>query len=349
MKKAHGLIILCLTLVMPLSARCDQNYLSWAITDNNNQASIHLQQALHSFHKKTDVVVAVIDTGIDPTHPYIAGNLWLPGKQKIGPTNFGRDFSKGSKKLQTPYDKHGHGTHIAGIIKGIFKDVKILALKYYTPMASGEENLASTIEALKYAIRANVDIINYSGGGPEASIEEKKLLEVAKRKGILVVAASGNEESNIDIPQNAYYPASYGLDNILTVTAHDQNQRLLPTSNYGKRLVDISGPGERIKSSLPNDRAGFLTGTSQATAFATGIAALIKASHPEFKALEIKQIIIQSAHKTNSLAQASSSGGSLDAVASMKEANNYKSSATRQVAQAKVVPGQLTFRPLKKK
>jgi len=139
------------------------------------------------------------------------------------------------------------------------------------------------VEALKYAVDHNVDVINYSGGGPEPAAEELRVLKEAERKGILVVAAAGNEESNIDDKKKAYFPASYGLKNIITVTAHDEDLRILPSSNYGRSSVDIFAPGYRIKSSLQNGRTGYLTGTSQATAFVTGVAALIKSEYPQFQ------------------------------------------------------------------
>ena len=134
-------------------------------------------------------------------------------------------------------------------------------------MFPDRKNLNSTIEALDYAVRKNVDIINYSGGGPESSERELRILKDAMRRGILIVAAAGNEKSNIDYKENAYYPASYGLPNIITVTAHDKNAKLIPSANYGKQTVDISAPGNRIKSIFPDNQIGFLSGTSQATAF----------------------------------------------------------------------------------
>jgi subtilisin family serine protease len=236
---------------------------------------------------------------------------------------FGRDFSKSSNNPYAPIDKHGHGTHVAGIIRSVFPKVKILPLKYYNPNASGQDNLDSTIKALKYAVDMNVDIINYSGGGPEASTAERRVLREAEKKGILVVAAAGNERSNIDDVSNAYYPASYGLSNILTVTAHDQNLKILRSSNWGRRSVDVSAPGYRIKSSIPNGRAGYMTGTSQATAFATGLAALIMANHPKYNFKQIKKIIKQAATKEVSLAGKCSTSGKIDANRTLALASQY--------------------------
>jgi len=296
-------------------------YVSWGINPEN-PASINLLSAWTKFKKKKDIVVAVVDTGIDPIHPFLDKNIYV-NNGKIDANNFGVDFSKDRKLKSTPLDQHGHGTHVSGIIKSIYPDVKILALKYYNPNASGLDNLNSTVEALKYAVDSNVDVINYSGGGPEAASDELRVLKEAERKGILVVAAAGNEESNIDDKKKAYFPASYGLKNIITVTAHDEDLKILSSSNYGKASVDIFAPGYRIKSSLQNGRVGYLTGTSQATAFVTGVAALIKAQFPALSTEKVKEIIKASAKKETTMDNKCVTGGRLDAAAALSLASQY--------------------------
>lgn len=319
----------------------NSQFASWGVEPENTKSSINLIPAWETFKKKKEIIVAVIDTGIDPTHPYLRDNLIV----KEGVTsdkNYGIDFSKNRVSRLQPIDAHGHGTHVSGIIKSVYPNVKLLPLKYYNPQASGQDNLNSTIAALKYAVDQNVDIINYSGGGPEPAIEELKILKEAEKKGILIVAAAGNEESNIDVRSNAYYPASYGLKNIITVTAHDKNLQMLNSSNWGKESVDISAPGYRIRSALPNGRAGYLTGTSQATAFVSGSAALIMSQYPDLSTAEIKAIIKRSAKKEVTLRAKCSSGGRLDAgkaqhfAAKYLEAKKSRSlAAKREVAQAK--------------
>lgn len=304
------------------------SFSSWGIHPYNS-ASINLLNAWKTFKKKKDVVVAVVDTGIDPQHPFLRENLFVKNGS-VSDSNFGMDFSKNKANTTAPTDNHGHGTHVSGIIKSIFPEVKILALKYYNPQASGLDNLNSTIEALRYAVDNNVDIINYSGGGPEASSEELKILKEAERKGILVIAAAGNEESNIDDAKKAYFPASYGLTNIVSVTAHDEDLKILSSSNYGAKSVDIFAPGYRIKSTLQNGRAGYLTGTSQATAFVTGVAALIKSQNPELSTDKIKEIIRQSARKEPSMVGKCITGGRLDAYAALTLAS--QSGSSRQLA-----------------
>jgi subtilisin family serine protease len=176
-----------------------------------------------------------------------------------------------------PSDDHGHGTHVAGIIgavtnldsgvSGVAPRVLIMAVKYYSESNPGSVNLKNTIDALNYAIDRGARIINYSGGGPEYSEAEYLAIKRAESRGILVVAAAGNEHQNTDLRERLYYPQAYGLSNIISVAATDINNNLLPSSNWGKSKIDVAAPGENIYSTLPGNRYGYMTGTSQATAF----------------------------------------------------------------------------------
>lgn len=243
------------------------------------------------------VTVAIIDTGADATHSAFKGKLWInPGE--TGKDAQGRDkatngidddgngfvddvngwsFADDSKNF---IDNHGHGTHIAGIIRGIAPDAKLMIIKYFDPKAKGSDNLANLIRALNYAVRMGADIINYSGGGFSASKDEKRAILEASKKGILVVAAAGNEASNSDL--HPFYPADYKLPNILSVTAHDPRFRVLSSSNYGVQSVDIAAPGLKVVSAMPRGQWGEMSGTSQATAAATGAAAQLLSQRPDW-------------------------------------------------------------------
>ncbi len=262
-----------------------------------------------------DIIVAIIDTGADTKHPDLKGNLWInkgeTGIDKRGHNKssngidddgdgfiddvYGWNFVDGTNDVS---DNYGHGTHIAGIIgannasgkgiNGIAPQVSLMILKYFDPKAYAS-TLTNTVKAIDFAVAHGANIINYSAGGIDPSPMEKAALERAKNKGILVVAAAGNERSNSDI--HSYYPADYGLSNIISVTAIDKTKHVLPSSNYGVKTVDLAAPGNEIFSTEPGGKYGFLTGTSQATAFVTGVAVLVMANNRDLKASDvIKQL-----------------------------------------------------------
>lgn len=245
-----------------------------------------------------EIVIAVIDTGVDTLHPVLQENLWRnPGETGVDAEGkdksrngidddgngyvddvHGWNFAGDNKDLT---DLHGHGTHVAGIIQSISPKSSIMTLKYYDPKADGATNLANTVKAIEYALKMNAKIINYSGGGTSKYPEEEAVIRKAQDQGVLFVAAAGNEKSDSDI--FGFYPADYELSNIISVTAIDANRRILPSSNFGVNSVDIAAPGHNIVSTLPGGKFGTMTGTSQATAFVTGTAALLMAENPEFK------------------------------------------------------------------
>ncbi len=286
------------------------------------------QRAWRITRGSRDIVVCIIDTGADMTHPDLVKNFWVnkgeSGKDKHGHDKakngidddgngfiddvHGWNFAGNNNRLD---DVHGHGSHIAGIIgaeggngigiSGVSPKVSMMILKYYDPLGNDLNNLVNTVKAIDYAVKMNCNIINYSGGGVAPSVEERAAIDRANKKGILFVAAAGNERSNSDLRK--YYPADYGLPNILSVTAIDRFQNVLPSSNYGEQTVDIAAPGNDIISTLPNGQYGYMTGTSQATAFATGVAALIMANNTQLrKADVIRKYITQTGDSDEHLA-----------------------------------------------
>jgi subtilisin family serine protease len=269
---------------------------SWGLAHSGVQEAWKLSQG------SKEIIVAVIDTGIDLKHEDLGENLWRnpnPNNPHFPGAVHGWNFVDNNPDLT---DTHGHGSHIAGIIgatknnskgiAGLAPKVSLMILKYYDPKAPGINNLKNTIKAIRFAIDHGAHIINYSGGGLDYSAEEKTLIEEAERKGILFVAAAGNERSNSDLQK--YYPADYRLSNIISVTAVDPKNQILASSNWGIGGVDIAAPGENILSTLPGNRYGYMTGTSQATAFVTGAAVLIKAKYPHFTPQQIKHYLTAS-------------------------------------------------------
>lgn len=282
------------------------------------------------------IVVAIIDTGCDVNHEDLKANIWNnPGE--TGLDKNGKDkSSNGIDDDENGFiddvhgwnfvanngdltDHHGHGTHIAGIIGaeggnnrgiiGIAPKVSLMCLKYYEPKTP-TDNLKNTIAAIKYVRKMNelwekrrqnmrIHIVNYSGGGLEFSADEKEAIQGVQKQGVLFVAAAGNEKSNSD--RLKYYPADYGLSNIISVTAIDPNTEVLPSSNYGTDTVDVAAPGQAILSTLPGNNYGLMTGTSQATAFVSGAAAVVMAHKGTFLADDVKKYLISTGDSQISL------------------------------------------------
>lgn len=208
------------------------------------------------------LAIAVIDTGIDPS---------VPHQCKFGSRDFTVD-QKDKKARKNATDVHGHGSHVSGLIVQQAGDSGycIVALKYYSEANPGSVNLRNMKLAIQYAINIKVDYINISGGGPEADPGERSLIKKALDKGIKVVVAAGNDHDDLD-KACVYFPACY--DPRLVVVGNlevfnDKTDRC-PSSNYGKH-VNRWEVGTDLKSTLVGGKTGSMTGTSQATAVATG-------------------------------------------------------------------------------
>lgn len=281
------------------------------------------------------IVVAVIDTGCDIQHPNLARNIWRnPGESGLDEYGMSRatngidddqngfiddyvgwNFTDSSPDVM---DEHGHGTHVAGIIgafkgdglplSGVAPHVSLMILKYYSPNTG--DNLSNSIQAIRYAVKMGANIINYSGGGLMKSAEEEEALRFAAQNGVLVVAAAGNEGLNSDF--FPFYPANYDLPNILSVGAVDRYGQLISHSNHGIHSVDIVAPGKNIYSTLPQGQYGYLSGTSQATAFASGAAALLLAQDPTLEPQEVIRQLTGHGRSVASLKMKTRSGAILN-------------------------------------
>ncbi len=261
---------------------------SWAFEQIETQRAQELTRSHYLPNNK--VVVAVVDTGIDIKHPALKDQLWTnPGEIPDNGIDddhngfiddvHGWNFVKNNDDLT---DTQGHGTHIAGLIaarspqfSGVAPDAKLMILKYYDPALTSVQNLKNEIAAFQYAIKMKSNIINFSGGGPGGNSEEERILRLAERNQILVVAAAGND--GVDTDRFPYYPANYPLNNIISVTATDSMRQMTSFSNYGLHTTHIAAPGENIRSTAVGGGYIELSGTSQATAIVSGLAALLVA------------------------------------------------------------------------
>lgn len=242
----------------------------------------------------TDVVVAVIDSGIDLMHDDLAANLWVNEREKPGngiddDENGVVDDVHGYDAIANsgnPMDDLGHGTHVAGIIgavgdngrgvSGVNWSTRIMALRFLGETGGGQTSDA--IACIDYIMKmnergANVRVVNCSWGSTERSEALEESINRAIRSGVLFVCAAGND--GIDSDETPHFPSAYTNMGILSVAAMSPNESLAPFSNFGERSVDIAAPGVDILSTLPNGEYGYASGTSMATPFVTGLAALV--------------------------------------------------------------------------
>lgn len=271
------------------------------------------------------IVVGVVDTGVDYTHPDLADNIWInsgedgldeEGKDKrtngIDDDNNGFiDDWRGWDFLSStddsgydndPFPGHSHGTHVSGTIAAVINNsigiagmcdsIKIIPIKI------GEDNslatsLRNSYEGLLYAAKMGADIINCSWGGTSSSITEQEVIDLATELGSCIIAAAGNNNSEV-----GYYPASY--KNVLSVAASDANDRKAYFSNYFG-TVDVIAPGIDIISTIAGGGYAKWRGTSMATPIVAGIAAMVKMKYPDYTPIQIQEHIKATTDNIDSL------------------------------------------------
>lgn len=230
------------------------------------------------------IKVAVIDTGVDYNHRDLKGAV-IKGANTVAGN---RD----------PFDGHGHGTHVAGIIGahedgsgivGVAAGAQIYAVKSLDDGGEGPED--GIAQGVMDAVNAGCKVINMSLGGPLDVQALRDAVAEANRRGVLVVVAAGNEESEDD----NHFPAAY--PEVLAVGATMPNDERAFFSNYGS-FVDIAAPGVLIMSTLPDNEYDFLDGTSMAAPHVAGAAALLMSRHPELSVEQVKSVLKSTALPT---------------------------------------------------
>lgn len=301
------------------------------------------EQAWEITKGDASVVVAVIDTGVIYDHPDLIGNYWTnPGESGLdadgndkssngidddnnGYVDDFRGWDFGDKD-NDPTDSHGHGTHCAGSIgasanndegiAGMNWEVSLVGLKFIGRNGQGTE--ADAIEAVEYATMMGFDITSNSWGGNEQGTNEEDLLykaiKAAGKAGVLFVAASGNDGRNTD--KQRTLPASYDLDNIISVGASDARDNMTGFSNYGVETVDLMAPGAGVFSTTKRgffgNIYGAMSGTSMAAPIVAGAAALVKAAYPKAGPLEIKERLLKGVDPISSVTDKLKTGGRLN-------------------------------------
>ena len=285
------------------------------------------------------VVVAVLDSGLDLSHPDLIANTWKNPRELA--TNgiddekngfiddvYGWNFVTNTNNVQ---DTYGHGTHVSGIIgavgnngvgiTGLGWTVSLMPLKILGDNGIGTVSAAlaamSYVTMMRRDFETNIVVSNNSwGASTGASVVIRDAIAAMGDIGITFVAAAGNNSSNNDVVPR--YPSGYDVPNVISVAASDQADSLSSFSNYGPTTVDIAAPGSLIYSTLSGGQYGYLSGTSMAAPQVTGAIALLNAGKPGLTVAETRAAILGSTDTIPSMVGLTVTGGRLNINGAMK-------------------------------
>ncbi|HAS15962.1 MAG TPA: peptidase S8, partial [Idiomarina abyssalis] len=287
------------------------------------------------------IVIGVIDSGVDYTHPDLAGNMWVnPGEVcDNGQDDDGNgvvDDCYGYSAVNSngdPMDENGHGTHVAGTIgassnngegvTGVNWDVEIVGCQFLD--ASGSGSTAAAIECIDYMTNLKVNhgvnlvATNNSWGGGAYSESLRTAISDSIDEGIMFVSAAGND--GIDSDVTASYPGGYDLDGIVNVANTTRTDAMAASSTYGAVSVDLGAPGTEILSTYLNGGYATASGTSMASPHVAGVAGLVWSIAPHLTVAEVKQILMDSGESNPALAGKTVSGNRLNALSALEAAD----------------------------
>jgi subtilisin family serine protease len=301
----------------------------WGLHNSRGNVDIDAPEAWtkNTGRREGGPIIAVLDTGLDLQHTDLKDNLWvnageIPGNGKDDDGNGVVDDVHGFdayNQTGAVTDHNGHGTHCAGTIgavgdndKGIVGvnwQTQIMPIKIFDDKKEKPRAPRSAIlRGLSYAAKngARVTSNSWGGGGRSRSVER-----AFQNFDAFHVMAAGNDTENND--EKSYYPSNYDVDHSLAVASIDRYGNLSDFSNYGETNVDLAAPGTFIYSTLPDDKYGYLSGTSMATPHVTGVVGLLLSERPELTNRQLKYAVLQSVDKRESLKGKVASGGSLNA------------------------------------
>ena len=297
-------------------------------TGGLEDADIDAPEAWNIITGSDTIIVGVIDSGIDTSHPDLAQNIWVntgeiaddgidnDGNGFIDDIN-GWDFYNDDASVYDGGDLDKHGTHVAGTIgavsdnsvgvTGVAWNVQLMSLKFL----QGSGSTSDAIDAIQYAVNNGAHLTTNSWGGGGASQALKDAIDASGEAGMLFIAASGNSAAFTD--DNPMYPAAYTSENIVSVNSSDHNDERSGFSNYGLISTDMAAPGSNILSTLPGESYGSYSGTSMATPHVTGVAVLVYATFPELTHMQVKDRLMMSGDAIPALEGTSVSGRRLNA------------------------------------
>lgn len=286
-----------------------------------------------------EAVIALIDTGVDYGHEDLSGAVWVnPGEIPDNGIDddgngyiddvFGWNFHD-NNNIVLPDSGDGHGTHGAGTIGAVTNNglgisgivpggrAKIMVLKALGGSDGGGKS-TGLVEAIRYAQANGAVICNLSLSSDES---DQAVYQAIGNSDMLFVVSAGNGSGQTnpgrDIDAQPSYPASYPLDNIISVANLSFDGSLYPGSNYGAASVDLAAPGTFILSTIPGSSYGYMTGTSMAAPMVSAAAAMVYSHYPDISPADVKEILLSSARPLDSLAGRTLTGGMLDAGAAL--------------------------------
>ncbi len=276
----------------------------------------------------TNVIVAVVDSGVRYDHRDLSAQMWqnpneVPNDGADNDDNGYVDDVFGINAVNDsgdPMDSIGHGSHVSGTIGaaanngydhvGVNWNVRIMACR-----VGGASGLASAdiVEGIEYAVENGASVMNASFGGGPYMKAEFDAIAAARDAGVLFVASAGNDAMDND--EEPAYPANYDLDNIISVAAIDRSDQLASFSNYGATTVDLGAPGVDIYSTVATSTTAYeyYQGTSMAAPHVTGVAALIRAYYPNISLVELRERLLKTVVPTVALNGITVTGGRVNA------------------------------------
>ena len=292
-----------------------------------NNVDINATTAWDTYKGNPDTIIAVIDSGLATAHPEFSGRLWVntaeangtPGVDDDGDGEVddihGWNFQNNTNNIE---DDNGHGTHVTGIIAangdngigiaGVNWAARIMPLKFIGP--SGDGSVDDAVRAIYYAVDHGARVINASWGGGDRIRSLTDAIAYANAHDVVFVTAAGNESVNNGVYRS--YPADDRLPNVLSVAALDTTGVLASFSNFGRTTVDLGAPGVNIRSTVPGGYATY-SGTSMAAPYVTGVVSLLVGMHPEMRASQIVQRVLNAARPLPGLKTKLITGGIVDA------------------------------------
>lgn len=280
--------------------------------------------------------IAVIDTGIDLQHVDLSSALWantgeIPSNGIDDDGNGFVDDINGWNFVNNnnnPDDCDGHGTHVAGIIRGTSQDIlanplpaakiKLMAVKFLD--CNGNGTTSAAVQSIYYAVNNGARVLNNSWGGGSYSYSLHEAIAYSYSHQASFVAAAGNSGLNNDV--SPMYPASYNVPNIISVSATTDADNLASFSNYGVSKVHLASPGVGIYSTYLNNMYASLSGTSMAAPFVSGVVAIMAREKQTMNGYQLKQLILNNVDTKSNLNGVVQTGGRVNALYSLNAAQS---------------------------